>query len=538
MGLTTGRMDTGGRRRMDDRCRIGRRRTGRRRRMPAHWEAALAALLILLPASSLFAQPTTPQELGAAIETRIEQASIPNATIGILVTDPATRDTLYARNAGKSFVPASNVKLYTTAAVLDQLGPDFRYRTVLYGRGEKDNTMFEGDLIIRGSGDPTFSAQFHDGRYGRVLSDWSRSLRARNITNIDGDVIGDDNVFSDVPYGTGWSWDDFPFYYSAEIGGLNFNDNSIELNLSTSGQDNPAQISLEPAYPGYVQFVSTFETRGRSTDDDLNIDRRLGTNIFELKGHLPAYTTVESTLAIHNPTLYFLYSFDRALEQERIAVRGEFIDVDVLGDSIDYTDPDMQTLATYVSPPLAAIVSATNKPSNNLYAEVLLRTLGVERPVPDARLEEPETQPGSAEMGIAAAERTYATAGIDTSRLELYDGSGLSRYNLVTPAMTVRLLTYMWRHPDAATRSAWYESLAVSGREGTLESRLTAGPMRGNVRGKTGTLTHVSALSGYVTSNSGDPLIFSIMSNNHTTDSDVVENLQDAIVRLLASYRK
>ena len=516
----------------------GHRRTGTGSRMLANWRAALATLLILLPASQLFAQPTTPQELEAAIEMRIEQASIPNATIGILITDLATRDTLYARNAGKSFVPASNVKLYTTAAVLDQLGPDFRYRTVFYGRGEKDNTMFEGDLIIRGSGDPTFSAQFHDGRYGRVLTDWSRSLRARNITNIEGDVIGDDNVFNDVPYGVGWSWDDFPFYYSAEIGGLNFNDNAIELTLATSGQDNPAQISLEPAYPGYVQFVSTFETRGRNTDDDLNIDRRLGTNIFELKGRLPAYTTVESTLAIHNPTLYFLYAFDRALEQEQIAVRGEFIDVDVLGDSIDYTDPDMQTLATYVSPPLAAIASATNKPSNNLYAEILLRTLGVERPVPDARLEEPDTRPGSTEMGIAAAERTYARAGIDTSRLELYDGSGLSRFNLVTPTMTNRLLTYMWRHPDADTRSAWYESLAVSGREGTLERRLTTGPSRGNVRGKTGTLTHVSSLSGYVTSVSGDPLIFSIMSNNHTTDSDVVRDLQDAIVRLLATYRE
>jgi D-alanyl-D-alanine carboxypeptidase/D-alanyl-D-alanine-endopeptidase (penicillin-binding protein 4) len=172
-----------------------------------------------------------------------------------------------------------------------------------------------------------------------------------------------------------------------------------------------------------------------------------------------------------------------------------------------------------------------NKRSQNLYAEQVLRTLAAERPIDDDDL-----LPGSSEMGVQAAMAAFVAAGIDTTRLQLVDGSGLSRQNLVTPTMTAALLHYMWRHPDDATRDAFIDSLPVGGRDGTLQYRFRNGSARGKVRAKTGTLGNVSALAGYVPSATDRPLAFVLMCNNYTARGRAVRGAQDRVVGLLANY--
>ncbi|MEX1055789.1 MAG: D-alanyl-D-alanine carboxypeptidase/D-alanyl-D-alanine-endopeptidase, partial [Rhodothermales bacterium] len=192
----------------------------------------------------------------------------------------------------------------------------------------------------------------------------------------------------------------------------------------------------------------------------------------------------------------------------------------------------LRQIAVHTSAPLSDIVAGINKPSQNLYADMVLKTLGAELPAEDEDLE-----PGSSGMGIEVAMTTFSRAGIDTSRIQLVDGSGLSSMNLVTPDMTTSLLTYMWSHPSLDVREAFYRSLPIAGTEGTLRNRLTSGPARENLRAKTGSLSNVSTLSGYLRAEDGTPLAFSLMSNHYTTRTADVRTAQDAVVNLLARYR-
>jgi D-alanyl-D-alanine carboxypeptidase/D-alanyl-D-alanine-endopeptidase (penicillin-binding protein 4) len=234
-----------------------------------------------------------------------------------------------------------------------------------------------------------------------------------------------------------------------------------------------------------------------------------------------------------NPTLFFVHVLREAFLQAGIGVAGQPVDVDDLSIKPDYTAEGYQRVAVHASPPLADIIAVVNKRSQNLYAEQILRTLAAERPIDDEGLE-----PGSAEMGIAAAMKTFAAASIDTSAIELVDGSGLSRLNLVTPEMTMALLSYMWNHPDTAVRAAFYDSLPIGGQDGTLEYRFREGLARGKVRAKTGTVSNVSSLSGYLPAADGTPLAFVLMCNHHTLKSREVRQAQDRVVHELASSKR
>ena len=256
-------------------------------------------------------------------------------------------------------------------------------------------------------------------------------------------------------------------------------------------------------------------------------------NTISVGGAIPQGKIDTTYISVSNPTRYFMHVFRDVLVDEGIAVTGRAVDIDDLSIKPDYSAPRYVHRASYFSPMLADIVSVLNKESQNLYAELLIRTLGVQFPVDD-----PDIDPGTAEMGIAAAMETFARARIDTSRIQLVDGSGLSRMNLVTAEATTRLLSYMWAHPDTTVRQAFLASLPVGGVDGTLEDRFRFGPANGNVRAKTGTLTSASSLSGYVTSAAGTPLLFVLMCNNFTQKTSVVRRTQNAVVQLLAAYRR
>ncbi|SHK06212.1 D-alanyl-D-alanine carboxypeptidase/D-alanyl-D-alanine endopeptidase [Rhodothermus profundi] len=489
-------------------------------------------LLLLLwslpgrPVTSL-AQPA--QHLQATLNQLLDAPAYASAFWGALVLDLRDSTVLYARHARQNFTPASVTKLFITAAALEQLGPDFRYVTRLLADGPIVDGVLQGNLIVRGSGDPAIGGRFTDGDRTATFRAWADSLRRKGIQRIAGDLIGDDDYFDDTPLGTGWSWDDLTYWYAAEISALSFNDNCVDVTIEAGRAGEPGRISWEPPTT-YVSLIN--QTYTIPADQPLKEGyRRLpGTNTIVLFSRVPEGRRDTESLTVSNPTRFFVHVLREVLLAEGIAVEGQPVDVDALSIKPDYTSSRLWTVATYTSPPLSEIVRVINRRSQNLYAEMLLRTLGAERPVADTTL-----VPGSAEMGLAAAARTWLRAGIDTSRIQFVDGSGLSAQNLVTPEATVRLLAYMASHPDLAVRQTFYTSLPTGGEpETTLQDR----QLSDRVRAKTGTLSNTSALAGYVRTPDGRLLAFALFCNHYTLPTRQVRRTIDAFVEQLARYRK
>lgn len=487
------------------------------------------------------AQPVGAAALERDVRQIIHGAEFQNGFWGIIVEDLSTGRVLVEEHAGKSFVPASNAKLYTTAAALDQLGPHYRYRTRLYVDGPVLDGVLEGNLIVRGSGDPTIGGHYdaETGRWEaevdatRIFRDWADSLRAAGITRITGDVVGDDDVVDDRPLGRGWSWDDETFYYAAQLSGLSFNDNVIHMHVEGREAGAPARVWWDPFNTNYVQVVNRSRTTPRGTRVDEGYRRIRGTNVVDVTTEVPQDGEDIEEITVENPTLFFVHVLRESLLQSGISIGGRPVDVDELSIKPNYADPRLRRVATRLSPPLSEIVKIVNKPSQNLYADMLVKTLATEFP----RADDDDGEPGSARLGIENAMATFVKAGIDTSLIQLADGSGLSRHNLVTPGMTVALLRYMWAHPDDDVRKAYYASLPLAGVEGTLRDRLRRGSPHQNLRGKTGSLSNVSSLSGYVQSADGRMLAFAMMANHFTTKTSDVRAAQDRIAALLADYR-
>ncbi|MEF8796494.1 MAG: D-alanyl-D-alanine carboxypeptidase/D-alanyl-D-alanine-endopeptidase [Salinivenus sp.] len=496
--------------------------------------ALLLVGLLLGPASTRAQAPPTPsaqERLADTVTDTIGTETFRGALWGIHVVNLRTGEVLHSRNAERFFVPASNVKLLTTAAGLEQLGPDYRYSTSVYVDGAVEDETLKGNLIVRGAGDPTIGGYEQRRDPTQVFRRWADSLRARGITRIDGNIVGDDSRLDETPLGHGWSWSDIPFSYAAEIGGLVFNENTVDLQAEGREVGQPARLSWDPFRTDYVTVVNRSKTVPYRKEEDEEYERRMGTNTIHVKSRIHPNGRDTESLTVSNPTLYFVDTLREVLLQEGISIDGRAADLDETALNVRYDSPAVRRVASYTSPPLSDIAQTLNHQSQNLYAEQLLRTLAVEVP-PDT---DEDLSPGSSALGVKAVRETLVEAGVDTSRVQLADGSGLSRQNLVRPTSLVKLLRHMWDHPDPGVRAAFYDALPRGGRDGTLKYRFQgAAPARSNVRAKTGTLSNMSALSGYVTSGAGAPLAFSVFCNHHLADSDQVRSAQDVIVNALA----
>jgi len=498
--------------------------------------ALVLLFVLLLPATALRAQAPYPERaaterLTAVIADTVETNTFEGAHWGIHIVNLRSGTALYSKNANHNFVPASNVKLLTTAAALEQLGPDYRYRTRVYANGPVESGTLKGNLIVRGAGDPTIGGHEQREDPTQVFRRWADSLKSRGITRIAGNIIGDDSRLDETPLGHGWSWSDITYAYAAQIGGLVFNENTIDLRLRGRERGEPAKVTWEPFQTDYVQVRNRSRTISYREEEDEEYQRVMGTNTIHVRTQVHPNGLEEESITVNNPTLYFVHVLRDVLQREGIAVTGHPADLDATGLTPEYDTPSVRRVASYTSPPLSAISRTLNHESQNLYAEQLLRTLAAEVP--------PETDedldPASSPLGVEAVRKTLARAQVDTSRIQLVDGSGLSRQNLVRPRSVVRLLQHMWLHADPAVSSAFYDSLPTGGQEGTLEYRFQgSAPARANVRAKTGTLSNMSSLSGYVTSEQGTPIAFSIFCNHHLAEGNQVRSAQDVLVNALA----
>jgi len=493
------------------------------------YRRALATYLLLLFSFSaaVAQQPKTLPELQTRIKEVLAKPELSSAMVGIKVVSLDNGRVLYEENAAKLLRPASNMKLYTVAAALDRLSPDYRFSTSVYASTRPDAAgVVHGNLTIYGRGDPSIAARFNSGDYVKAIDDLAARIVAAGVKRVEGDIVGDESYFVGPKYGSGWNWEDLTWYYGAEITPLTVNDNALDLFIKPGtaiGQ--PALITTGPPDP-LLTIVNKVITSAKGSKREFSIHRGLGENTITITGSIPledrGYT---GGIGISHPGLLFVYMLRSSLAQKGVTITG--------ASRISVSSNAVQNeIATLQSPPFSVIAAQTLKPSQNLYTELILRTLGkvAPPPPPSTTSNLPQT---SEELGLEAVKTFLKTVGLRPEALVLDDGSGLSRNDMITAEASVQLLTFMSKHRYA---TVFRDALPIAGIDGTLRNRFKGTPAENNVRAKTGSLSSAASLGGYMTTAGGEKLAFSIMVNNYPRDFDPRSSCIDPIAVMLASF--
>jgi D-alanyl-D-alanine carboxypeptidase/D-alanyl-D-alanine-endopeptidase (penicillin-binding protein 4) len=383
-----------------------------------------------------------------------------------------------------------------------------------------DAGVLNGDLLVVGGGDPSISARFNDESPTAVFEDWADALRERGIERITGRVVADDDRFEDVHIGPGWSWDYLDASYAAEIGALLLNDGALGLRfLPGDSVGDSASVTLDPP-TSYVTFDGVVRTVEDTTDVDLSYSRDPFSNVVRLTGDISIQEdTLRRTVAVHDPTMYFATVLTETLRENGIEIAGDPVDRD--------DEPLLQcdsavTVLQHLSPPVSEMIVPFLKVSQNQMGEMFMRYLGAAA-----------TDTGSVETGRRVVESQLTSWGISPRGYVYFDGSGLSRYNYLSPDTIVRLLRVMAQREDF---DVFYDALPIAGEDGTLRNRFAGTRAERNARAKTGFISNARALSGYVTTRDGERLAFSLITNDFDVPVRVVEYAQDLVVELLANY--
>jgi D-alanyl-D-alanine carboxypeptidase/D-alanyl-D-alanine-endopeptidase (penicillin-binding protein 4) len=471
---------------------------------------------------SISHEKTPADQLREKIEYLINDPNLFNAQIGVYLESLRNGEVLFARNEHRLFISASNMKIYTTAVALLNFGPDFRYNTDFYISGDINNRVLSGDVVVRGKGDPSITARFHDGDVINLLSAWIDSLKNNGIEKISGNLIGDASYFQNPPLGAGWQWDDEPFWYSAQINALSMNDNCIDVTVYPGTHPGiPPVVELSPP-TSFFKIENDAVTAEADSNTSLFITRPRHKNILQIKNRIPVsrdkYT---ESISVEDPARFFIHVLAEQLEQKGITLEGELI-VQDNPRALDYNQ--YKLLFSYASPKLEEIIRVVNKRSQNLYAEQLLLTLAAEY-----------GGKASARAGTDVVTARVGRMGIPETEFRMQDGSGLARKNLISPSGTATLLRYMYHH---SYKDYFYDSLPVAGVDGTLKYRMKGSTAVNNVHAKTGYVGYARNLSGYVTSRDGEEFVFSILVNNYTIPTPAVNLLQDRICTAVSEFRR
>jgi D-alanyl-D-alanine carboxypeptidase/D-alanyl-D-alanine-endopeptidase (penicillin-binding protein 4) len=497
---------------------------------------------VVSPAPAVMAPPPPPSArvaLRTAIDSMLGDPRFRSAFWGVLIVDPAHNDTIYSRNADKLFLPASNMKVVTASVALTQLGPGFRFRTTFAARGPVRAGVLHGDLVVIGRGDPTVSD--HMMRDAMLpLRAAAESLAAHGIHRITGRIVSGDDAFPDANFGYGWEWDDLGDPYAAGVDELMFNEGYATVTLrggTRSGGAVHVTTTPIPDYPAIRSRATTAATAGGSAvaPPAAGYDAEHGRMV--ITGTVAPGDTATLLVALRDPAAAYLYGLASALRARGVVLRPEPVlvvhDDEVFpgsgqtfvaaapGHAGSVPPERRDTLFTMFSPPLRDILPALLKPSQNQIAEILLKTLGLEK-----------TGVGSADSGRRVVASQLTSWGIPPDQFVIRDGSGLSRHDYLSPATLVRTLSAV-AHDSAY--QVFYDALPIAGIDGTISDRMRGTPAAGNVHAKTGFVDRARSLSGYVTTTDGVGLVFSFLCNNWTTPVHDVEHVQDEIAERLAS---
>jgi len=523
-------------------------------------QAAFSLALVLLLAMHVSAgegpksKPVKPNRivLTQKIDKIIGEPDVSRGFWGIEIVSLKDGSVLYSMNSDKLFTPASNTKLFTTATALATIGPDYTFKTTIETDGGVDRYgRLTGNLFVVGRGDPNISGRTlpyylrteRKDPAMKVLEDLADQVAKAGVKYIDGDIVGDDSYYAFERYGEGWAQDDMVWEWGAPVSALTINDNVVFVSIYPAEHPgDKAFVQITPFAEYYKVDNRVMTTPGGTGPRRIYITREPGSNQLTLFGNIPVDDTgANEALAIEDPAQFAADVFRSMLEKRGVVVYGQpktkhtelatlstFSVTTVApaggGDSElrpRPPRPDSRTvLASYESQPLAQDLKVINKVSQNLHAELMLRLLGREK-----------GNGGTIEAGLEVVRAFLSQAGIHPDEFVFYDGSGLSRQNLVTPHALVRLLQYADTQPWGAK---FLDTLPVAGLDGSLSERFRGTSPQGRVQAKTGSLGHVNSLSGYATTLSGDRVAFSIMANNHTLPNkralDTIDQIVSTIV--------
>jgi D-alanyl-D-alanine carboxypeptidase/D-alanyl-D-alanine-endopeptidase (penicillin-binding protein 4) len=470
-------------------------------------------------------------DLASRIDKVIEESD-GVARWGISVISMADGSNVYERDGDKLFTPASNMKIFTTGVALDLLGVDYRWRTSVYANSQPDASgLVNGDLILYGRGAPDLVSSSKDENRGS-LAKLADDLYARGVRRISGNVIGDESYFRGSALGDGWQWTDLQWYFGAEASALSINGNELDMNFVPASKAGESTVRTSDT-ESYVTVQNRMSVAADSSvQPTIGVHRGLSDNNIEVWGEFaPGSKGFGARLSVHKPALWAAKLFGRALQTRGIQVDGQTLSRDSRVPQSQRFDPSLSVELAFVqSEPMSEIAKKTNKESNNLFAELILRTLGRERGEMSPSPKGMGRERGDDESGLAVIRLWLERAGISTTHLALHDGSGLSRLDLVTPETSARFLLYLSK---TNVGPVFRESLPIAGSDGTLAGRLKT--VTDRVFAKTGSLTYDNSLSGYVTTSMGQPFAFSIMCNDQTGSVNSMR-LIDQIATLIAAY--
>ncbi len=470
--------------------------------------------------------------LAQEIDRVIDQSDQTQARWGAFVVSMKDGRVLYSRNGDRLFTPASNMKIFTTAVALDLLGADYRWRTSVYVEKQPDaQGTIAGDITLYGRGSPDLVSISKGPQPS--LAQFADQLYQSGVRNVRGNVIGDESYFRGDLFGLGWQWNDLQWYFGAEPSALTIDENSFEVTIAPAKKTGDAASVALNRDTGFVHLLNDTNTGEREATTTIGLNRGLSSNELRVWGDFPVGgRSFSAFLSVHNPALWAATLFKKALVARGIKVDGEVRSRDARAPEKERFDPQKAFEIAYQdSATLGAIARQTNKESNNLFAELILRTLGKERgesaPDPDPRK---NRERGDDQAGSAVIKSWLDRNSIPGDGLAIRDGSGLSRLDLVTPEATTRLLVAMGKTNSA---TIFHDSLPIAGRDGTLGSRLKSAA--GRIFAKTGTISYVHSLSGYAVAENGEVLAFSIFCNDAIGRTNPVR-LIDEIASLLTSY--
>ena len=491
---------------------------------------ALAAMVTGCASSGAPSQParTAPDgthhlALRHFIDSLVDAPEFRSAQWGVLIVDAGRGDTLYSRNADKLFMPASNMKLLTGATALVQLGADYRWTTTVLARGIVRDSTLTGDVIVRGNGDPSASAHMQKGDALAPLRALADSLRAHGIARVHGRLVAAPSPFTDSPLGYGWSWSNLDDSYSAGVDALFFNEGFTEVVVRGGARaGDPVRAVTRPAatYPRLIVNARTVEARARAagtTDSSATTTIVVSQDSSHagvlVEGNIAAGDSVVTEITFRRQSEAYLAALAEAMSARGIAIDGATAD----------TSGDARTLFTIHSPSLREVLPFFEKPSQNQIGELLFKTLALEK-----------TGVGRADSASSVVSRQLLAWGAEADGFAVRDGSGLSRYDYVSPRTIIRVLDGIRQHADFRI---FHDALPIAGVDGTIRSRMKGTVAQGNLRGKTGTLDKARSLSGYVTTADGRLLLFSMLCNNFVVPTRQVDRVSDAIGVRLATMR-
>lgn len=479
---------------------------------------------MFVPALVVALASCLPQDPVAALAALRSDPALDGARVGVFVRDLADERVVVEHDSDRGFMTASNMKLVSTAVALATLGAGFRFRTTLVATGPLRDGVLDGDLVLVGSGDPSFGARQEGDDPRAVLARLVEStVRDHGLRRVRGNVLGDDDCQPDEVMGDGWSWNYEGEDYAAETSGLCFAENCVRITLLPSAPGSAPRVVLSPPSECFETLVEALCVDGKDQVSPF-VRRERASNRLRIGGRLAADARPWSErLAVSNPTAVAAVVLREVLRAHGVEVAGRALDRDLQPERPErYGDETI--LAVHESPPLREILVTLGKVSQNLYAEQVIRAAA----------------PGDRGMRAAAAhaKELLKRFGVDPRGMRIADGSGLSRLNLVRPRQLGELLTGVWR---SEFRADFVRTLPIAGVDGTLASRFRGGPAERRVIAKTGNISAVTALSGYVLRAQDDapPLVFVVLLNDFTCSTDdakaALDRFVEALVRSLGS---